>query len=201
MSQKDNNLATASRWLPTPLLALGLLLLPALAIALGGSGAGPVEIPVSTISSGGGQHSVELTGGSLAGSTLVVDFTIGSAHLGSGEGPDGIALAGAYQLQREAIESVSGIEGVRFRRGDGNDDSIFNIADGIASLEYLFLGGELTCKDAGDANDDGIVNMADAITVFEVLFLGADPVPAPGSSNCGLDPTDDDLDCDSYNSC
>ena len=202
MSQKDNNLATASRWLPTPLLALGLLLLPALAIALGGSGAGPVEIPASTVSNGGGSHTAVLVNGSMAGSTLEVDFTVGLPQLGFGQGADGLLLAGGFQLQREAIEQVATTPvGPTFRRGDANGDSLFNIADAIAMLNFLFMSGGLSCDDAGDSNDDGQLDISDSIFLLGALFGDSGLPSAPGIDQCGPDPRDDALGCEVYNGC
>ena len=90
---------------------------------------------------------------------------------------------------------------VRFRRGDANTDDRVNIADAIATLTFLF-GGEavVTCLDAVDANDDGTVNIADAIAVLSHLFGGAGPLPQP-FGECGIDPTLDELGCESFNHC
>ena len=88
-----------------------------------------------------------------------------------------------------------------FRRGDVNTDGLFNIADAVAVLDFLFTGGTISCDDSADSNDDGTVNIADGISVLGTLFNGGAPMPAPGSNNCGPDPTDDTLECDSYNSC
>jgi len=197
MSQKDNNLATASRWLPTPLLALGLLLLPALAIALGGSG-GDVEVPVSTFSSGGGSHSALLP----SGDPFDVDFSVGLTMGTDGTGAGDYSLSSGFQLQREAIEQVATTPvGPIFRRGDANGDSLFNIADAIAMLNFLFLSGGLPCDDAGDSNDDGQLDISDSIFLLGALFGDSSLPSPPGIDQCGPDPTDDDLDCDSYNSC
>ncbi|NRA75668.1 MAG: hypothetical protein HRU16_06965 [Planctomycetes bacterium] len=92
-------------------------------------------------------------------------------------------------------------EATPFRRGDVNGDALFNIADPVSALAFLFTGGSISCDDAADCNDDGTVNIADAVSALAALFSGADPPPAPGSDSCGPDPTDDTLECDSYNSC
>jgi hypothetical protein len=45
-----------------------------------------------------------------------------------------------------------------------------------------------------------VINITDAIDVLRFLFLGdADP-PSPYPT-CGVDPTNDDLDCDPINAC
>ncbi|MEC9475395.1 MAG: S8 family serine peptidase [Planctomycetota bacterium] len=92
-------------------------------------------------------------------------------------------------------------EATPFRRGDVNGDALFNIADPVSALAFLFTGGSISCDDAADCNDDGTVNIADAVSALAALFSGADPPPAPGPDSCGPDPTDDTLECDSYNSC
>ena len=88
-----------------------------------------------------------------------------------------------------------------FLRGDTNDDGVYDISDAIYILGYIFSGAaEPTCMDALDENDDGQVQIADAIYHFTALFLSGPPPAAPWGS-CGVDPTPDGLDCDSYQSC
>jgi hypothetical protein len=89
-----------------------------------------------------------------------------------------------------------------FRRGDANVDSRVDIADGVYVLNYLFLGGRASpCEDAADSNDTGGLDLSDAVFVFNFLF-GGGPTPAePGPAQCGPDPTDDALVCESYESC
>jgi len=50
-----------------------------------------------------------------------------------------------------------------FERGDVNEDGTFDVADGVARLNHMFLGDVAYCLDAIDVNDDGIVNLGDAI--------------------------------------
>ncbi|MEM7231402.1 MAG: hypothetical protein AAF517_04475, partial [Planctomycetota bacterium] len=89
-----------------------------------------------------------------------------------------------------------------FRRGDCNADATFDISDPIRTLGRLFLGGDaFACRDACDTNDDGAVDISDAVTALRVLFAGATPIPAPGSSECGRDPSDDREGCDAYDVC
>jgi hypothetical protein len=92
--------------------------------------------------------------------------------------------------------------GETFIRADVNTDGSTNVADVIFLLAFLFSGGAVPgCMDAGDINDDGSNNISDAITLLAVLFSGGGPTPAPVGS-CGLDPTQDNLDClDSGESC
>ena len=86
--------------------------------------------------------------------------------------------------------------GTTFRRADCNSDGSFNIADCVFLLASLFSGGDSgECADACDMNDDGSTNIADAVTGLATLFSGGAAIPAPGSTDCGLDPSDDALDC------
>jgi len=74
-----------------------------------------------------------------------------------------------------------------------------NIADAVFSLGYIF-GTAATCIDAIDVNDSGSVDIADPIYLLGTLFNGGPPVAAP-AIECGIDPTDDPLDCDSAPAC
>ncbi len=73
-----------------------------------------------------------------------------------------------------------------FRRGDANQDSIVNLADGIWMLNQLFHGGpSFDCAGAADVNADDQLNAADAIFIFTWLFMGGSPPIAP-YPECGL---------------
>ncbi len=87
-----------------------------------------------------------------------------------------------------------------FQRGDANDSGATDISDVVSILGCLFLGGACPgCSDAADANDDGEVNITDPIAVLGYLFLGSRQPPAP--FECGLDPTPDPLDCETFRHC
>ncbi len=90
-----------------------------------------------------------------------------------------------------------------FLRGDANQDGVVNITDAVATLDFLFLGdpASLACGDAADSNDDGAVNLSDAIMTLNFLFLGGAAIPLPGPESCGVDPTQDGLDCASFAAC
>ena len=89
----------------------------------------------------------------------------------------------------------------KFQRGDSNADGTVNIADAIFVLTFLFGGGNPpVCVDTADANDDGVTNIADAIATLSHLFGGAGPLADPFGA-CGVDPTDDTLDCLAYPPC
>ncbi len=92
-----------------------------------------------------------------------------------------------------------------FVRNDVNQDGTENIADPVQLLDFLFGGGTITCLDAADVNDDGNNNIADVVYSLNVIFGisvgGSVPVtPAPAGA-CGGDPTNDGLNCVSFNGC
>ena len=87
-----------------------------------------------------------------------------------------------------------------FLRGDVNTDDFVDIADGIATLDYLFGTGALYCADAMDVNDTGTIDISDPIGLFAYLFQASSTPPAP-FGQCGVDPTADNLGCDSYAPC
>lgn len=96
---------------------------------------------------------------------------------------------------------ASGQDCETFRRGDGNADGAVDIADPVATLNFLFSGGTAApCEDAADANDTGELDISDAVFTLNFLFLGGAAPPDPGTGACGRDPTDDLLAC-SVSSC
>lgn len=83
-----------------------------------------------------------------------------------------------------------------FIRGDFNNSGRLDLADAIGVLKYLFAQADKPeCKDSADANDDGNISISDAITVLRYLFVNGPPPKAPFPL-AGIDPTQDDLDCD-----
>ena len=84
-----------------------------------------------------------------------------------------------------------------FRRGDCNQDGMFDLADPVSQLDTLFAGGApFACADACDSNDSGGIDLADPIYSLTTLFSGGAAPPAPGTGpDCGEDPTVDALDC------
>ena len=177
-------------------ILLGLLVSVGITVA-GGPGGGDVEMPVGTISSGGASLSATLPNGDI----LDVDLTIGTPVAAEGSGSGEYSLISGFQALREAAEESSGPVGTPFRRGDANADGLVDIGDAIATLGFLFNGGGMPCRDAGDGNDDGLVDIGDAIKILGVLFSGDTPPATPGPDNCGIDPTDDALECETYNAC
>ncbi len=83
-----------------------------------------------------------------------------------------------------------------FLRGEANNDGRLDLADPIFTLNYLFLAGpEPPCLDAADSDDNGQIDITDPIRTLEYLFLTGFPLPLPGPSGKGIDPTLDDLGC------
>jgi hypothetical protein len=91
---------------------------------------------------------------------------------------------------------VVGTPQANFRRGDVNEDGDRNVADAVRALSYLFGGGIAPeCLDSVDCNDDGANDVSDVITLLDYLFQSGSAPPDP--FDCGSDPTDDPLSCDS----
>ncbi len=83
----------------------------------------------------------------------------------------------------------------QFRRGEVNGDGSVDVADAISLLQALFSSGQpLPCLDAGDTNDDGALDIADAISLLQYLFSPPVSLPPP-ASECGVDPTEDSMEC------
>jgi len=82
-----------------------------------------------------------------------------------------------------------------FKRGNVNGDLVLNLADAVFVINWLFASGPAPqCLDAGDANDDSGTDISDAIYMINYLFASGPALPPP-FPDCGLDPTDDSLDC------
>jgi uncharacterized protein (DUF3820 family) len=92
------------------------------------------------------------------------------------------------------------VTGGQFRRGDTDGSRTVNITDPIFTLNWLFGGGPTpTCQDTADADDSGSVNITDPIFELNALFAGGPPVRPPGTTNCGPDPSQDNLPACIYN--
>jgi PKD repeat protein len=88
-----------------------------------------------------------------------------------------------------------------YLRGDANVDGAADISDAVYVLEHLFLGGPRpTCGKAADTNDDGTVDISDPVFLLGYLFLGG-KAPKEPLGTCGLDPTPDELTCQSFTRC
>jgi hypothetical protein len=100
----------------------------------------------------------------------------------------------APTLENGVVRVVSA--DAKFRRGYINADDRRNIADAVSVLAFLFNGGTApACLSAVDANDDGKINIADAVRLLGYLFVSGGPMLPPPSTDCGLDPTPDNLTC------
>jgi len=84
---------------------------------------------------------------------------------------------------------------VSMRRGWINPDETFDLGDPIFLLNYLFAGGRRpTCEKSADLDDNGTLELTDAVVGLTYLFIGG-AAPEPPFAACGVDPTDDGLDC------
>lgn len=135
------------------------------------------------VSSNGGAF-VQLERSSTAGSALF-SGEVGNTYeflclavdtAGNVEPMDGVA---------EATTTVELRPPPLFRRGDGNDDGLFDLSDPIFNLEYQFLGmGAPACLAALDTNADTLLDLSDPIYNFDHQFLGR-PAPPPPYPECG----------------
>ena len=119
-------------------------------------------------------------------------------------GNGNVVLSNKVVIDNESIDPAGYYDGqvcapanALFVRGDANNDGLFDVADPIFMLSYLFLNSaEPPCPDAADADNDGLLNITDP--VFMVLYIFgigvAPPYPFP---DCGLEsyPDIDGLDC------
>jgi hypothetical protein len=79
-------------------------------------------------------------------------------------------------------------QGVRFIRGDVNDDFEADMSDALRILGYLFLGRPAPgCLETADVNGSREINIADPIYLLQWRFSGGPPPPAP-FPNCGVAP-------------
>ena len=102
----------------------------------------------------------------------------------------------SFSQFRTGVSEESDLEDP-FLRGDCNDDaSVRHLRCDSDSRDAVPRQLDPICSDACDSNDDGDVDISDAIATLDVLFLGGDPLPAPGLTVCGDDPTADALGCD-----
>jgi len=91
-----------------------------------------------------------------------------------------------------------------FQRGDCNDDGKLDITDVINFLNYQFVGSiePFDCRDACDTDDNGVLDLTDAVRSLNYQFTGTAAAPEPpGPFECGIDPTPDELSCDSFDGC
>jgi len=106
---------------------------------------------------------------------------------------DGIDI-GAYEFGDCPAEPL-------FVRGDPDGSGQFDLADPIAILQLLFSSAPgVVCRKAADMDDDGKLIIGDPIWLLNHLFASGPP-PRPPTLVSDIDPTRDDLSCDSYPPC
>ena len=117
---------------------------------------------------------------------------------------DGLTdLVVTNEVEHTALILLNRGPGPQFIRGDENQDGAIDIADPILTLQRAFIiAGQnpFPCRESSDGNDDGLVNIADPIFILGVLFSGGGPILQPAGI-CGIDPTADHLECDSFSIC
>ena len=92
-------------------------------------------------------------------------------------------------------------EGPKFVRGSADGDASYTIGDAIFSLNYIFADGTTpTCLKAADFDDNGSLTIGDPIALLNFLFADG-TAPVPPAPDCGTDPTDDELTCESFAGC
>ena len=90
----------------------------------------------------------------------------------------------------------------RFRRGDASGDGKLDLTDAVRILSYLFTGGAApACLDAADVDDSAVIDLSDAVGALDLLFLGGRPPRPPAHLDCGEDPTEDALTCETQPVC
>jgi len=85
---------------------------------------------------------------------------------------------------------------VRFFRGDADGDDRVNVSDAVLILQALAstLPRRFDCADLFDTDDDGRLLLTDGIYLLNWKFRAGPALPEP-FFGCGVDPTDDGLDC------
>ncbi len=122
--------------------------------------------------------------------------------------PDELVFSQSFQLKHVAGEMLVCLgpasinDGPQFLRGDCNVDGSVDIADAVTNLTYQFIGTFTpTCFDACDFDDSSFLDVSDPIASLSYQFLGTAPPAAPGFETCGVDPTEDNLTCESFGLC
>ena len=96
---------------------------------------------------------------------------------------------------KEARLRIRHLPSQPFIRGDGNGDLGLDIADPVWLVASIYHDGPpAPCPDAADSNDDGLVDASDVVYLIEYLFRAGD-APSSPFPDCGLDVTEDDVDC------
>lgn len=133
------------------------------------------------------------------------------AAISNAAGSKGVAtgVSGGTTAIRASLDGIQGETTLtvrppapRFRRCEANQDDKFDIADGVWIMNDLFRGDAppTLCIKAADCNDDGNMDLSDAIYMFSYQYEGGPAPPAPFPA-CGVDPTGDELSCESFEAC
>jgi len=104
-----------------------------------------------------------------------------------------------------AFVITGGEERAKFIRGDYDANGVLAMPDALGLLLYKYHqpgGVAPPCEDAGDYDDSGELAMPDALALLLYKYHQPGGVPPPPPyPDCGIDPTDDGLGCDSYPPC
>lgn len=160
-------------------------------VLFAGADAGSIRAEARVSINGGPEEhlTTEILGGDL-------EFPIISVSLQDIDpsAPDVFALL----LRASPVDEVTGLF---FKRADIDGDGAMTVADAMFLALHLFRGGrEPTCMDSSDVDDDGRVEINDAVFLLNHLFRGG-PEPALPFVLCGIDQTEDELDCQGHALC
>jgi hypothetical protein len=132
---------------------------------------------------------------------VIVEFSLLDAATGAPP-PAGSEVAMTLKLSGPGGQLISLTPvSVTFTRGNANADADTDISDAIGILSFLFTGGKAPpCRKAADITDDGTLDISDGVALLSHLFLGGKAPPEPFAA-CGIDPTPDELSCESFEPC
>lgn len=100
----------------------------------------------------------------------------------------------------DGVPDVCQIPHEDFVRGDSNFDGSVNLADAIATWNFLIGSAPSPCLEAVDADADGHLNLSDPIyTIYYAFAAGTAPVlPFP---DCGQGQSFGYLGCETFSTC
>lgn len=90
-----------------------------------------------------------------------------------------------------------------FVRGDANATGNVDIADAIRTISLVVRRTDAPnlCADAVDSNDSGEIDLSDAVYLLSYIFRAGPAVPDPGPERCGVDRSQDAINCEAYGVC
>jgi|GEM_PF-4368899 len=110
----------------------------------------------------------------------------------------GIRLGNEVYRIHKTLNRAIKENNAQFVRGDINPNGKVELTDAVVLLGYLFQGeAEPSCLKAADVDDDGKLSLSDSVYLLGYLFRGG-PAPRSPFSELGIDPTLDDLSCETY---